>query len=188
MSYAYTSKGVFTGALLKEPPLPADNEAVKKRMSEFKEHLTRRWLHNGCAVEEIGRFGYASCNDPVDLSAMVYHIQQLLRDPQPIENNDGYGPAGTVNGVKVFASRFVTAALIDGQIKAGLEDVLVNYIGFTRLAPYFGNTDKYGNTSRIGLYGICCTRYLDDKHQEGVSISDMNMPTGATNEAATKGA
>lgn len=167
MAYKYTQEGVFNGTLKKEPPLPKDDPAVQKAINGLKKHLTRRWLHNGCAVEEIGRFGYADLTkDKAYLSAAVWHLQDLLANPQPIANNDGYGPAGTVNGVRVFASRYVLAALVDDQINHGFEDVLMNYLGFARVAPYFGNTEKtYGNTSRIGLYGICCTRYLDDVHQ-----------------------
>lgn len=167
MTYKYTKDGVFNGALKKEPPLPKTDPAVAKAIAQFKQHLLRRWLHNGCAVEEIGRFGYAkvaAC--PVQFSALVWHLQDLLMNPQPIANNDGYGPAGNVNGVKVFDSRFVTAALVDGQISGGMEDVLLNYLGFKLLVPYFSNTEKtYGDNSRIGLYGICCTRYLDKHHQ-----------------------
>ena len=167
MAYKYTKKKVFNGTLLKEPPLSKDNVAMMPALKHYQGYLQRRWLNNGCAVEEIGKFGYCDLTkDEVMFSALVWHLQDLLANPQPIANNDGIGPVGTVNGVSVFASRYVLAVLTDSQISHGFEDVLMNYIGFDRLAPYFGNTEKtYGHTSRIGLYGICCTRYLAAEHQ-----------------------
>ena len=167
MAYNYTKNNVFNGTLLKEPPLPKDNPAVATAIKHFSSYLTRRWLHNGCAVEELSKFGYADLkNDKALFSALVWHLKDLLENPQPIVNNDGVGVARVVNGVKVFDSRYVLAVLTDSQISNGFEDVLLNYIGFDRLAPYFGNTEKtYGVTSRLGLYGICCTRYLAAEHQ-----------------------
>lgn len=167
MTFKYTTEGCFT-KLLKEPPLPREDERVVKQMEGLKRHLTRRWLHNGCAVEEIGRFGYAKVNDnPVNESALAYHLEDLLAKPQPIANNDGYNPDGNINGTLVFGARFVIAALVDSQIKSGMERVLMDYCGFKLLDQYHGNSEKYGDTSRIGVYGVCCTRYVVNEEATG---------------------
>lgn len=168
--YNYTTEGCFKGKLLKEPPLKADDPNVKARLEKHPyKSMVRRWYHNGCAMEEVGRMGYPAnlfaddTMSKLELSCYVHHLAHILSTPQPIANNDGYHPApDDGSGVLKFTPRFVTIALVDQQIKAGLEKVLVEYLGFKQLAPYFGNDDSYGKGSRIGLYGLCCTRYLTE--------------------------
>lgn len=174
MAYNYTTDYCFKGTLLKEPPLTREQVAQKiKDLVSFGPK--RRWLHNGCAVEDFGRFAYWDTTKPDTLSALVYHIQDQLGKPQPIPNNDGYAPAGVnERGEKIFDPRFVVCALVDAHIKQGIGKMLEEYFGFRLLAPYFGNCDKpqYGNTSRIAFYGLCTTRYLADEDQpEGVTLA-----------------
>lgn len=168
MAYKYTHEGCFKGELLKEPPLPIDNPDVVARMKHFK-HITRRWYHNGCAMEELGRFGTPNLKEDVALSAFVWHIKDILGNPQHIVNNDGVGAAGSKDGKPVFVARFVTAALTDYQINNGIADALETYFGFKQLAPFFGNCEYYGNQSRIGLYGVCCTRYIVEEKESKAS-------------------
>lgn len=165
--YAYTTEGVFRGRLLKQPALPADHPDIQVRKKSYATYLKRRWLHNGCAVEELGRFGYMPLTTDKEISAFVWHVHDLLSNPQPIANNDGVGAEGVnATGMSVFNSRFVLAALSDVQISNNIGGILEEYFGFKLLAPYFGNVEKhYGSSSRMALYGLCCTRYLADKHQ-----------------------
>ena len=110
------------------------------------------------------------CNpnrNEVEESAFVWHVHDQLTNPQHIENNDGVGAVtGTTKQDKKFAPRYVLAVLTDGQMKNGIGRCLVDYFGFKLLAPLFGNTaTHYGTHSRIGLFGLCTTRYLVKKEQ-----------------------
>jgi hypothetical protein len=165
--FEYTEDGCFKGELLKQPPLPADDERVKKRLTSVRTPV-RRWLHYGCAVEELGRFGMWNPNhDEVEESAFVWHIYEQLAKPQPIENNDGVGAVGgTTKKDKVFEPRYVLAALVNGQLKSGVGRCLIDYFGFKLQAPLFGNAaSHYGTYSRVALLGLCTTRYLAEKDQ-----------------------
>lgn len=163
MSYKYTEEGCFKGVLLKKPPLPEKHDKVQSHKKYLK-HLKRRWLKYGCAVEELGRFSSASARTPEDESALVYHLLEQLAEPQPIENNDGVGVYKIdEDGAPLFEPRYVIAALTDYSIEKGVARVLVEYFGFKKLAPFFGNVKHYGTTSKMGLYGVCTTRYLVDQ-------------------------
>ena len=132
MSYTYTTEGCFKGELLKQPPLPVDNPDVQQVIkTPALQYLKRRWLHYGCAVEELGRFGCYMPDTDVKLSALVWHLHDQLTNPQWIENNDNFGPVGTDDkGRPIFEPRYVICALVDGQIKSGVADVLKDYFGF----------------------------------------------------------
>lgn len=168
MSYKYTTEGCFKGELLKQPPLPADDPDVAKRILSLKS-IKRRWFHTGCAMEELGRFGAANpSRGDVEESALVWHLHDILTNPQPIENNDGYGPARIEKGVPLFAPRMVIATLVDHQLKCGIGDVLTDYFGFQMIGDkYFGNTEKtYGMHSRIAAFYLCTTRYVVDGEED----------------------
>ncbi len=166
--YEYTDTGCFKGELLKQPPLPRDNPEVAAAL-EGMSSPRRRWLHYGCAVEELGRFGMMNPNySDLKESTFVWHIYDQLTQPQPIENNDGVGAEGQDDeGRDLFAPRFVVAALVDGQIENGIGRCLEEYFGFRLLAPMFSNVlDHYGEGSRIGLWGVCTTNYLKGDGQD----------------------
>lgn len=190
--YKYTTDDCFKGKLLKEPPLPADDPRVLKQAPVYK-YITRRWLHNGCAVEEIGRFGNVFLStDPegAKVSAFVYRVQDLLSNPHTIENNDGYhpdyrDPSGDRKKY-LFMPRFVLAALNDSQIRNGIGTVLEEYFGFKQLAPYFANTEKYGNSSRVGLWGVCTTRYVVDEKPVEKPVAVVAEVKPKAKKAATK--
>jgi len=162
-NYEYTEEGCFKGELLKEPPLPREHETVQRILPRLS-HLKRRWLHYGCAVEELGRFMNAKANTIADESALVYHLHDQLTLPQTIDNNDGVGIyKRNEKGEPLFEARYVIAALTGTSIKLGVSRVLEEYFGFKKLAPFFGNVPHYGKRSKMGLYGVCTTRNLVDQ-------------------------
>jgi hypothetical protein len=169
MTYKYTKEGTYQG-LLKQPPVTKDHADLLPYKS-YTAGLTRIWYHNGCAVEnirwegpeEIGRFPAFQAYEPrnaAKLSAYVYRIHELLTTLQPITNSDGYHQHNVDGKGKYHYPRFVTVALNDYQLKGEWDRVLTEYFGFVQLAPLFSNEESYGDTSRIGLFGICCTRYI----------------------------
>lgn len=177
--YKYTEEGCFTGELLKKPPFPADDPKVILKMKGMI-GTRRRWLHYGCAVEELGRWGYypvSKCK--ITESALVWHLLDQLASPQKIENNDGVGAAvrGATREEHLFDSRFVLVHLSDHQISAGISKLLEDYFGFKQLAPFFSNTKHYSN-SRIGLYGLCTTRYVIDDKEKDIGTSNTTKTKG----------
>lgn len=165
--HCYTTEGCFTGDLLKEPPYPKDHPKVTAHYlsnnNSLDRYLKRDWLKITCAVEQLGRFGYSDLRTEKLLESIyVWHIFKLLTELQVPESNDGYAPDCKDGDRALYKPRFVLTTLINKQIECGWEDMLIDYFGFKRLAPYFSNSPKYGDTSRIGLYGLNCVRYIEE--------------------------
>lgn len=169
MPFKYTREGTYKG-LLKQPPYAKDAPELAP-FKGYTSSMKRMWFHNGCAVEhlrwegveEIGRFPSFNADEPrnaAQLSAYVHHIHELLTTLQPIQNSDGYHAHQGEQGRKYHYPRFVTVALNNYQLQGGWDKVLKEYFGFAQLVPFFSNEDSYGDSSRIGLFGLCCTRYV----------------------------
>lgn len=156
---------LYTGALLKQPPLSKMNAKVQTVinhphfMSGFQTYL----FPNCCGIKVLGDFeAYPSVFYPkypdnvafkpaitnkVVISAAVWRIKEMIDRQLSVKK------------------AYLLVALNGQEMKTNIHCILMDYFGFQRLEDDFLNLQIFDSSfwadkrSRIAIFGLCTTRF-----------------------------